>query len=294
MGHVNPSSSKPESVEETPFPISETKSTYQSLLSPSKIQLSDIIFIDNSTGSIPSPATESNFVLKSSNQSATTIVQNEPPYDHFTLRNAFMEAASEPPEGFEMHKQGLLNVNAPIQQPEPRRHSFFIPIDSASVTLNSSPAESITMSNLPYFQFVNQPLLNNTVDGSITLNDNALVPDSPFSLPSHDQLQLHNMQPMAQLHLSSSVPTVKSSRLSISHMPTRRKSSFISKDLRCTLCNAQFSRPADIERHIRSTHYKDKESFGCTVCDKSYTRQDSLQRHFKSKTHIQSMEMRGL
>ncbi|KAA1466980.1 hypothetical protein DENSPDRAFT_926271 [Dentipellis sp. KUC8613] len=55
----------------------------------------------------------------------------------------------------------------------------------------------------------------------------------------------------------------------------------------CHLCNKDFNRKADVNRHVMTVH-KDHSSIGnleveCEICENRFSRLDSLRRHWKSE-----------
>ncbi|KAL4003527.1 Zinc-finger double domain family protein [Acanthocheilonema viteae] len=59
---------------------------------------------------------------------------------------------------------------------------------------------------------------------------------------------------------------------------------------KCDLCNKVFTLRCNLERHKRTTHTNERQSFECDECHKKFTRKFDLKMHERRHTKVQPFE----
>ncbi|TFY66605.1 hypothetical protein EVG20_g4477 [Dentipellis fragilis] len=115
----------------------------------------------------------------------------------------------------------------------------------------------------------------------------ASTSSSPTSERSHRTSPPARSSSSKKCHAASSTPYSRKKYRAKSSPKTSRRSDEAEERWPCHLCNKDFNRKADVNRHVMTVH-KDHSSIGnleveCEICENRFSRLDSLRRHWKSE-----------
>jgi uncharacterized Zn-finger protein len=100
------------------------------------------------------------------------------------------------------------------------------------------------------------------------------------AIPARESREISNEDPTInadRLDFSQQILNQPSSSNLTSPSIVNRKRN--NKPAKCSICDASFTRKANLNLHIASVHEGKKQSFICSICDSSFTQSKNLRAH---------------